>query len=404
MTVHIQTSREPAVPTTVPVKSGYLPSLDGWRAIAILGVMMVHDLPWTLAGHSNARIQFLGGFGVDLFFAISGLLITTRILEEERLRGFFDIRRFYIRRVFRIQPAAIVYLAVIALFMTFAMVHDHWRYWLAAMFMYENFVWHPSSSAFAFFEGHFWTLAVEEHFYILLSLLLVFVRRFRLLLLTLSWIALFAATKFAFAHGYSDPDIFGRRTYWQLDYLVIAAMAAVALQRPDVRQYAARYLRPWVAFTATLLCVVLHRMSVHVRHPELNAYSHQGWLDEIGIVSLLFFTLWIVATTCHANSWTTRFLELAPLRFIGRLSYSLYLWHVLFFFRFMPVTHITNPVLLALSARPAKYFAAFGAALLSYYFVEKPLIRVGHRLAPPMTPGRPDLVEEQAAPRHATGA
>jgi len=391
--------REPEtiVSTTRQGKTGYLPSFDGWRALAILGVIMVHDLPWTIAGYSNMRVRGIGGLGVNLFFAISGLLITTRILEEERLKGFFDIRRFYIRRIFRIQPAAMVYLAVTAILTICLVIHNSWYYWLSAMFMFENFAWRPAALPIAFFQGHFWTLAVEEHFYILLSLLLLFVRRFRLLVLTSAWIVLFAVTKFAFTHGYSDPAIFGRRTYWQLDYLVLAAAVAVALQRPRVKQLATRYWKPWIAFTVTIMVVVLHRWSVHVRYPALPAYSFSGWLDEVGFVSEFFFASWVVATMLHAKSWTTRLLELAPLRFIGRLSYSLYLWHVLFFSAFEPSTNITNPVLLALSGRPAKYIAAFGVSLLSYYLIEKPMMRLGHRLAPPVTPGRPELIDEQSA-------
>src|ERR1700731_4331889 len=93
-------------------KSGYIPSLDGWRAIAILGVMWVHDdAKVSIAGHSLVDYQYIGGYGGSLFFAISGILITTRILEEESLCGFFDIKKFYIRRIFRIQPAAWAYLA-----------------------------------------------------------------------------------------------------------------------------------------------------------------------------------------------------------------------------------------------------------------------------------------------------
>ena len=82
-----------------------------------------------LAGHSNANFKSFGGYGVNLFFAISGLLITTRILEEEHILGRFDIKRFYIRRLFRIQPAAMFYLAVIAALILAKIVHDQWYYW-----------------------------------------------------------------------------------------------------------------------------------------------------------------------------------------------------------------------------------------------------------------------------------
>jgi peptidoglycan/LPS O-acetylase OafA/YrhL len=100
--------------------------------------MICHDLPFKPFGHSTAIYQGYGGYGVLVFFAISGFLITTRILEEERLCGVFEIRRFYIRRFFRIQPAALSYLAVIGLLLAFHVFQDSWYLWIAALFLFVN--------------------------------------------------------------------------------------------------------------------------------------------------------------------------------------------------------------------------------------------------------------------------
>jgi peptidoglycan/LPS O-acetylase OafA/YrhL len=391
------------------VKTGYLPSLDGWRALAILGVLMAHDLPWTIAGHSNAAFKSYGGIGVNLFFAISGILITWRILEEERICGLFDIRRFYIRRVFRIQPAALAYLSVIALLTALAIIHIHWVYWWGALLLFENFQYRgPSMEAVSFFTGHFWTLAVEEHFYILLSLLLFFVRGRgrRIGALVLLYVGLYFAQELATMHGLYDDVASLRRTYWQLDYLLFPALLAVLLQRQAWRDMAQRYLRPWVAFAATIAIVLLHGTVGHLRHPaSAILLSPDGLKAAVGLCIRFFFAIWVVATMLHPGSWTTRALELRPLRFIGRISYSLYLWHMLFIFRLVPATDVSNPVLLALSGRPMKYIAAFGIATLSYYLLEKPLIRMGHKLAPPATPGRLELADLPVeVPLHGTRA
>jgi peptidoglycan/LPS O-acetylase OafA/YrhL len=382
---------------TIARATGYLPSFDGWRAVAILCVLMTHDLPWVVGDHSNAAFKDEGGYGVALFFAISGILITTRILEEERIVGRFDIRRFYIRRFFRIQPVAIFYLALIAALMIFHVIHDHWFFWLGAMFMFENFLAHPWLLPVSFFVRHFWSLAVEEHFYILLSLLLLILRKSRLTVLTAIWFTLFVLAKIGAGRGFYDPAHSSLRTYWQLDFLIFAAMAALVLQRPGVKKWAVRYWKPWTAFVVTIAIVCLHRWSVSVRHAEPDPFSLMGWMNELGLISQFFFTLWVVATMLHPQSWTTWLLELPPLRFIGRLSYSIYIWHLLFFFRIEPATHITNPVLLALSGRPMKYIAAFGVSALSYYVLEKPMMRLGHRLAPPATPGRPELIDQPSS-------
>ena len=97
-------------------KVGYIPTLDGWRAIAITGVVLEHGgnrvLRWL--GHGvGTYLWDNGGHGVDLFFAISGLLICSRLLDEEKKFGHISLRGFYVRRACRILPPAILYLAVV---------------------------------------------------------------------------------------------------------------------------------------------------------------------------------------------------------------------------------------------------------------------------------------------------
>lgn len=376
-----------------PKKSGYLPSLDGWRALAILGVMMTHDTPWVIGSHSNAGFKGYGGYGVQLFFAISGLLITSRILEEEELIGRFEIKRFYIRRFFRIQPAALAFLAVVALLIATHLIHDHWYYWFAALFMFENFAWTGMAVVpYSFFVGHFWTLAVEEHFYILLSLLLYFFRKFRLAALVFIYLLLALLERHATHRGWITENT-DRRTYWQLSYLVYPAALAVLLRSPSVSRWVAKYMRPGVTFLTTALLIFLHHYEHQIAMHGGYGLPRNEWSLEIGFTVRYILPLWVVATMTHGQSWTTRVLESAPLRWMGRLSYSLYLWHLLFFFHVYPGTNITNPVQLALAGRPMRYISAFCLAALSYYFIEKPMIRFGHKLAPSATPGRPELVD-----------
>jgi peptidoglycan/LPS O-acetylase OafA/YrhL len=121
-------------------KSGYLPSLDGWRTIAILGVLLAHE-EGSFPLRVLERLHKEGGLGV-FFFAISGVLITWRILEDEKASGRFDIKGFYLRRLFRIQPAAWLYLAVLAVLMLSGAVDQRWSLWSGAMLMVRNFQFH----------------------------------------------------------------------------------------------------------------------------------------------------------------------------------------------------------------------------------------------------------------------
>jgi peptidoglycan/LPS O-acetylase OafA/YrhL len=378
--------------TKRPAKSGYLPSLDGWRAIAILGVMMTHDLPWRFGRFSDAPFKDYGGDGVYLFFAISGILICTRILDEESLVGEFHLKSFYIRRVMRIQPASLVYLAVIAMLMISGIVRESWHYWLGALLSYSNFLYRSSDhSGTGAFTGHFWTLSVEEHFYILLSLLLFCFRRHRIKIFASLVLAIWIGQIIARRLGVFSYDVSGRRTYWVITYLLTPALMALLLRLPKVRAMAQRFLQPWVAYGVTLALMLGDRIRVP---PSGFRFWSWSMLAVQGGYLFFGFSLWVIATMLHPKSVSTRLLELAPLKYLGRLSYSLYLWHVLFFVPIYPQVGITSPTLLFLAGRPWKYIASLAAAMISYHFIEKPLIRVGHRIAPPATPGHKDLEAE----------
>jgi peptidoglycan/LPS O-acetylase OafA/YrhL len=378
-------------------RSGYLPGLDGLRAIAILGVLMTHDLPWTLFGHSNVGWKGLGGGGVNLFFAISGFLISWRLLEDEQKLGRIHLGAFYVRRLFRIQPASWCYLTVVAILFVTGELPVDWHYWFSAFFGYANFLITTKSPLGASaFLGHFWTLAVEEHFYILISLFLLSVRKHRAVSLAILLLVLITVQRSLQSHNHFDPDLSPRRTYWNIQFLLAPALLAVLLRREAIRTWATRYLTP----RAAMLFGVVFLGTRTVKHFLLNAAP--GAWHQLRITGILVFNMeWlfygcgllIVAVILHPQSFTTRALELSPLRFFGRISYSIYLWHLLFFGPVFFIGHGTFPsqLLMALSARPWKYLASFVLAVASYYLLEKPFIRLGHRLAPPATEGHADL-------------
>lgn len=105
-----EANQQSASPRTSPAAGGYLPTLDGWRAIAILGVMVAHGTAASFGAggaFANASLYALsryGAMGVDVFFGISGFLICSRLIAEHRARGRINLKGFYIRRFFRIPP------------------------------------------------------------------------------------------------------------------------------------------------------------------------------------------------------------------------------------------------------------------------------------------------------------
>ena len=357
-------------------------------------------MPWTIFGHGSAYAQGMGAYGVPLFFAVSGVLIAWRILEDEQRTGRFSVKAFYIRRFFRIQPAQWAYLLMVALLMGGHVVHVPTGYWWGAFFLYENFLWHPSMAlgmlAVTILVGHFWTLAVEEHFYLAISLFFVLVKRHRAAVLGTLLTLLLAGQAFAQWLGRISEHGEGRRTYWIIQYLLFASWVAIVMRSPGPFAWAKRYWHPFWAFLGTAVLMYAHHLLVYGPH-RLRPQELLGMDQPVLFYS---FTGWIVATMLHPGSWASRLLELAPLRFVGRISYSLYLWHLLFFGLRNPKV-CSMPWLRALNGVPQRYVCALATAVLSYYFIEKPMIRLGHRLAPPTSPGHSDLRGSESPQKHA---
>ena len=374
-------------------KSGYIAGLDGWRALAILAVVMAHDQPWTFRGHSNAAWKDYGGWSVWLFFAISGYLVCDRILADEEATGRFRVRELYIRRLLRIKPAATLYLAAIALLTAAGVAHESSSSLFSALFMVKNYTYvTPDPTGHSAFTPHFWSLAVEEHFYILLSALLLVFKRGRVAAFCVV-IGLFMLWSRVGPHlvHYAHPIDMGRRTEFNLQYLLLASLFALLLRDPNIRARAASLLTPPVAFGLTAAALLLLGIrDHHLSKPLLLLF----WHDSVWFYML---PLWIVATVLHPGSRTVRALEWKPLKFVGRLSYSLYLWQMLFFAGGVPKTGIHAPWLLFLCERPWCYVASAAAACFSFYLVERPLQRLGHRLAPPSSAGHKDLGDTATA-------
>ncbi|HLB08176.1 MAG TPA: acyltransferase, partial [Gemmatimonadaceae bacterium] len=222
---------------------GYIPTLDGWRAVAIIAVMASH------AGHSYSAPLGRGSFfdrissgthGVNLFFAISGLLITSRLLEEWDTAGRVSLKRFYIRRAFRILPPALLYLACVALLGAIGLLPVVREEFVAATLFYRNYlpaILGPGGAGF--FTSHYWSLGVEEHFYLFWPALLLFAGRKRALPVAIVVAVLvavwrhFEAWREIMLYNAIQPTYFARSDT-RIDSIMWGVVAALALSRPDV--------------------------------------------------------------------------------------------------------------------------------------------------------------------------
>jgi peptidoglycan/LPS O-acetylase OafA/YrhL len=329
---------------TSNAKQRYIPTLDGWRAIAILLVLWAHQgnvFYSTPEAYLRGGLFYFGTWGVPIFFGLSGLLITRLLLEENARTRRIDLKDFYLRRAFRILPPMFVYLAVVAFSGLLQSGREVW----SAIFFYRNYLpWQLGS----WYSGHLWSLSVEEHFYLFWPALLVFlgVRR--------AWKSAIALSLACAAwRWYMHAPIDDGRTDFRLDSLLMGAALAFALGSPVLT----RFLSPaiWITAIAGLFAAI-----------QL----------DLRLLSSALIPILIAGTVTHPTWAISRVLSLAPLRWLGRISYSLYLWQQLFLYPPWQPKPLGWPQTL-----PWSLAATFACATASYYLVERPMIRVGRRFS-----------------------
>lgn len=340
------------------MKDNYIPAIDGMRALAISVV---------IASHFGAERFVPGGFGVTLFFFISGFLITRLLILEREADGKNNIPSFYVRRFVRLGPALIVMIAVVSLIYFFLLGFVSGFQILAGLFYYMNFYvifGEPSPMPL----GPLWSLAVEEHYYLIYPLVfsLTWHRRDRFLVGLVALTVAVLLWRIFLVVGWSAPEI---RTFYatdtRIDSILYGAILAVMLKTRFANF--ARCFEHWGIIAASVLVLVMTFLYRDPTFRETFRYSLQG----IAILPLFYAILFV-----PRFSFASRVLTFPAIVWIGKLSYSLYLYHfaVLFF-----VAKLW-PELSFISRTLVELFATFAAASFSYYFVEKPFRKLRDRL------------------------
>ncbi len=337
-------------PRTAPTL-GYVPALDGLRAFAVLSVMAFHArMPRTRWGY----------LGVDIFFTLSGFLITTILLGERAKTGRISFRNFYARRALRLLPALGLLLLASVVVPRGAQLGERARAMAAALFYSTNwaraFDWKVQLGGLE----HTWSLSIEEQFYLLWPLLLVgllrFARRGLPFLLAIAVLAS-QATRIALCLTGHAPERLYNGLDTHCDGLLLGALLAVLAHR-----YRLEGPRPNPVIVHATMAVFVLGAAVVLAPSE--------WHDEYMFV--IGYPLVALATCCvlyliviQPSPRLVRVLELPALTWVGRISYGLYLWH---YFLFGLIHHIHAPqvVLYALM-----FGASFAAAGTSYYVIER---------------------------------
>ncbi len=349
--------------------SGRLPGLDGLRALSVIAVVYYHASLTTQFGRSTwiNNIIPVGAMGVTVFFVLSGFLITWLLQAERRRMRTVSLSRFYTRRAFRILPPAFFYLLVLCVLAHAGLVVVPFKDILYSAFFCRNYVGESGATA------HFWSLAVEEQFYLFWPLLFLLMPPRRLLLLTAILIP---------AHPLWHALIY--RVHWRIDFGFdgILTGCLLALLRDDARY--SRFLR--TGLLKHPLFVLLSAILVIACYTDHNVGS-----AVLKVFIPIPFIGVIVNYVLEApQTMVVRMLEWRALAWTGRLSYSLYIWQQLFCWERLHGLPWT-------SRMPQCVLLTLCAAAFSYYVIEQPALRLRDRLMKKRPVERPTLAFAGAA-------
>ncbi|MDX6289284.1 MAG: hypothetical protein QOH42_1083 [Blastocatellia bacterium] len=298
--------------------------------------------------------------GVNIFFGISGFLICSKLLSEKSLKRKISLKNFYTRRVFRILPPAFFYVAVIALLGAVGVLARMPRSeWLSSLFFFRNYL---SPQLLSSYTGHFWSLSVEEHFYLIFPALLILAgRRARFIIPALAlgfgiWRTLDMHYNLLNIQTIAPTQ----RTDRCADALLWACALAIWIRDERVKGFLERRL----TFTVWLLLAGIYIFTWY-HAPAMN-----------GTIEGILVPVLILGTVLNPRNPLSRLFELRGLVWIGRVSYSLYLWQTILF-----AGRYYEPNVL--QTFPLNAVVLLACACLSYYLLEKPMIAWGHRLSRP---------------------
>lgn len=363
---------------TVTLRGGRIGGIDGLRAIAVGLVLAYHLWPDLVPG---------GFVGVDVFFVLSGFLITTRLILELQSTDRIDLRAFWLRRARRLLPALVLVVVAstgVASLVERNLLVDIARQWVGAFTFSTNWVEIAAGTDYFAVNDEqllspLWSLAVEEQFYLVWPVAFTLMARRGLSAARSSAMVLAAggASALLMAVLLGSPET-ATRVYYGADThifgLMIGASLAYQFANPDSMYHHQRWrhLRRWMGFVAlALFAVVLTTLG-----------SDSAWTYQGGLLTASVLTAITISALPGDRSALVRLLDWAPVRWIGVRSYGIYLWHwpVLLIVRHLlppraPGAGVDKQTAVLVLASTAVLAAA------SFQLVERPISRLGFRLA-----------------------
>ena len=377
-----------------PENKRHFAGLDGLRGVAVLMVLFQHYVPV----QPGARWMWTG---VRIFFVLSGFLITGILYDTRNAERRWSV--FYWRRALRIFPLYYgVLLLGVALYPFFRwMYHPSWILWPFYLQNYARFIWPAdiplgtvdhlrslrfSDPPFFIFYGHFWSLAIEEQFYLVWPLVVFAVKRRETLMKICVWVVVLSPLArliacLTLSGTLLDAGFEERFTLLQCDSLLIGAFFALWMrgEHPDLSRIARWIL--WSVAAVTLGAEVYTR---HFEHVWVAPNYGRPVFASIGYTCVNFAAVGIVLLAIDPRTWLSKLLGNKALRYIGTISYGFYVFHD------MPhkvydkiahrlLLHLSVPHLARLLPAIIAVIATTLLATLSFYGFERPFLRLKRR-------------------------
>lgn len=341
-------------PATVSRSRWYFPAVDGMRGLAIASVLLYHT-NWTPRGL----------FGVDVFFVVSGFLITLLLLRELQNRGRINLRRFYVRRIKRLVPGLVIVLgATLAMLWQFGSTHEfesaasktlgalgqvaNWQQIVSGVDYWDSFA---AISPLA----HMWSLSITEQFYVVWPLVVIAVWWMTRRSALATWIVL---TLLLAASALVAPLMFdgdnGNRLYLGTESRAVGFVAGAAasavvfwwMSRRSPRRALTRDPGPWARVTVTTLSFT--SLSFVVVASVMTTSYLEPWLYRGGLAAVAVAAAIFTATLCTPANALVRFFSFSVFVAFGKISYSAYLVHLPVYWALTTLTPSISPLTLFL--------------------------------------------------------
>jgi peptidoglycan/LPS O-acetylase OafA/YrhL len=365
-----------------------IPELDGVRGIAILLVLLFHfgQPPPGIPRFISFPLM-LGWSGVDLFFVLSGFLISGILLETKKASNYFQ--SFYARRALRILP--VYFLTIFVYFHIAKPLAHHIGYWLPDIDAPEIWYWlHVSNWRSAFqtqpahdvtLLTHVWSLSIEEQFYFAWPFLILFLDPVRLLFASSAMVLVPLCLRFAYLHNQFGAEFLYRLTPFRIDSLAMGCLIAVIMRNAKWRAAVA----PWIRYVAAGSAIVIFVCLLVQRSPSNVGPA----MESAGYTCFAFLyatVVWVAAA--GSPTWLCAELRRRSLRAFGKYSYAIYIFH-------LPIAEYLNratskvaihfsvplKVVLWLCSIAIGVSLSFAVAIVSWNLIEKRFLALKDRFA-----------------------